>query len=64
MNNRFHACATCIHYGVTKTVTGQQFRCTRLGYETKPFYKFNCWIPKEQVKKLMEKERGEKEKRI
>ncbi|KIL48882.1 hypothetical protein KP77_20930 [Jeotgalibacillus alimentarius] len=31
--------------------------CKRLGYETKPDYRFNCWEPKEHVKKLMEKRR-------
>ncbi|WP_456279388.1 hypothetical protein [Bacillus sp. AK128] len=51
----FHACATCIHYITEKTEGNMSYRCSRLGYETKPHYQFSCWTPKEQVKKLMEK---------
>ncbi|MFC4183989.1 hypothetical protein [Saccharococcus thermophilus] len=54
--NRFHACATCIHYGIQKTEKGLYTYCQRLGYETKPHYQFNCWTPKPNVQKLMEKE--------
>jgi hypothetical protein len=56
--NRFHACASCIHFFAGKTDDGMMYKCTRLGYETRPEYKFNCWEPKEKVKKLMEKEKG------
>ena len=31
--------------------------CARLGYETAPKWKFNCWTPNDNVKRLMEKER-------
>ncbi|MCM3617298.1 hypothetical protein M3936_06890 [Sutcliffiella horikoshii] len=54
--NRFHACATCIHYHVIKIDTRTIYRCNRLGYETKPYFKFECWQPKENVIQLMKKE--------
>lgn len=31
------------------------YRCSRLGYETKPKYQFKCWSPKQNVKKIMKK---------
>jgi len=60
MENRFHACATCIHYGIIRMDNKQQFLCTRLGYETRPNYRFNCWTPKDHVRKLIEREREKK----
>jgi hypothetical protein len=33
------------------------YSCSRLGYETKPAFQFACWNPKEQVKKLIEKQK-------
>ncbi|UCZ55427.1 hypothetical protein LGQ02_10760 [Bacillus shivajii] len=56
MMKKFHCCATCIHFRAQKTKERMTYYCSRLGYETKPTYEFNCWEPKEQVKKLMEKE--------
>jgi hypothetical protein len=53
MQNRFHACATCIHFNLEKRETGMKYFCGRLGYDTHPKYQFNCWKPKEQVQKLM-----------
>lgn len=61
MGNPFHACATCIHFQSKKTENGLTYTCTRLKYETKPNYQFNCWTPKEHVKKLMKKRMGEKQ---
>lgn len=58
MKNRFHVCATCIHFSADKRQNGMLYRCQRLGYETKPNYSFSCWTPKEHVKKLMAKEKG------
>lgn len=57
--SRFHACATCIHFEALKTDFGMKYRCDRLGYETNPKYQFDCWSPKDHVKKLIEKEKGE-----
>ncbi|USG63921.1 hypothetical protein NDK47_17370 [Brevibacillus ruminantium] len=51
---RFHCCATCIHFRVEKGANGVAYRCSRLGYMTKPSYQFRCWVPKEQVQRLME----------
>ncbi|MCG1023113.1 hypothetical protein EKQ44_15845 [Sutcliffiella horikoshii] len=56
MTNRFHACATCQHYQVQKWASATIYRCSRLGYETKPHFKFDCWQPKENVLQLMKKE--------
>jgi hypothetical protein len=54
--NRFHACATCVNFHISKTGSSIQYTCGRLGYETKTHYQFNCWSPKENVKKLMAKD--------
>nr|WP_243354918.1 hypothetical protein [Bacillus litorisediminis] len=51
----FHCCATCTHFEAIKAREKMIYRCKRLGYETKTHYKFNCWSPKEHIKKLMEK---------
>ncbi|WP_261133708.1 hypothetical protein [Bacillus sp. Marseille-Q3570] len=56
-DSRFHCCATCIHFEVQKGDDGVRHFCSRLGYETKPDYRFNCWKPKENVQKLIEKEK-------
>ncbi|WP_046173676.1 hypothetical protein [Domibacillus indicus] len=56
-NSRFHACATCRHFQALKQQGSMLYKCGRLGYETNPGCRFNCWDPKDHVKKLMEKER-------
>jgi hypothetical protein len=57
---KFHCCASCIHFEVTKDIDFKKMttRCKRLQFYTKPHYQFNCWEPKPQVKKLMEKTNG------
>ncbi|WP_419465927.1 hypothetical protein [Bacillus spongiae] len=60
MKNRFHCCATCIHFQANKTTRGMVYYCERLGYETKPTYVFNCWEPKEHVLLLMSKKGSDK----
>ncbi|GEC92176.1 MULTISPECIES: hypothetical protein [Brevibacillus] len=52
--NAFHCCATCIHFRVEKGTGGASYRCSRLTYETRPDYRFQCWTPTEKVKRLME----------
>jgi hypothetical protein len=54
--DRFHCCATCIHFRVEKEAEKTRYRCARLSYETRPDYRFNCWSPKEQVRRLMNKQ--------
>lgn len=49
----FHCCATCRHFKARKAETGMHYYCSRLGYATKTHFKFNCWNPKEHIKKLM-----------
>lgn len=51
----YHCCATCQHFKAEKKSEGMFYFCKRLGYETKSSYKFNCWSPREEIKKLMEK---------
>ncbi|MFD2443953.1 hypothetical protein ACFSO7_08130 [Bacillus sp. CGMCC 1.16607] len=54
----FHCCASCEHFRVDKGQSGVRYHCSRLGYETNPKYRFHCWSPKENVKKLMDKDKG------
>ncbi|MEH7438305.1 hypothetical protein V7182_12580 [Neobacillus drentensis] len=49
----YHCCATCKHLKIEKKGSGIAYMCGRLGYPTKTNYKFNCWDPKEHIKKLM-----------
>ncbi|MEH7402781.1 MULTISPECIES: hypothetical protein [Bacillaceae] len=51
----FHCCATCQHFITKKQVKGMKYYCSRLGFETMTTYKFNCWSPNENVKKLINK---------
>jgi len=57
--NRYHCCATCIHFRVEKETKQTTYRCARLSYETKPTYQFRCWSPKAQVRRLMGAKRDE-----
>lgn len=54
--NRFHCCATCQHYELSKADGKRVSRCARLGFTTDPKYQFNCWNPKQNVRRLMEQE--------
>ncbi|SDJ57886.1 hypothetical protein [Salimicrobium halophilum] len=57
MTNRYHCCATCKHFRIeVQENRSKRIYCERLGFDTKPTYQFNCWDPKERVKKAMEKE--------
>ncbi|UAC47016.1 hypothetical protein K6959_09565 [Bacillus aquiflavi] len=55
MKNKFHACASCVHFRAQRIGAKMKYECARLRYETNPKYQFNCWTPKGSVKKLMEK---------
>lgn len=54
--SRYHACATCKHFSAERHEGNMQYKCERLGFDTRPDYQFNCWNPKEHIKHLMEKE--------
>lgn len=54
----YRVCATCIHFEAMRIEKKMIYLCSRLKYETKPSYSFQCWDPKEHVIRLMEK-RGE-----
>lgn len=54
--SRYHCCASCVHYAVTKRREAEIVPyCARLGYETKPDYQFDCWEPKERVRRAIRK---------
>ncbi|MCD5323092.1 hypothetical protein LQ226_04980 [Pontibacillus sp. HN14] len=56
----FHCCATCVHFTVAKEKGRVKRFCKRLGYETDPRWKFDCWTPKDHVLRLMKKEESKK----
>ncbi len=55
-----HCCATCIHIAAERSQDGShRFRCTRLGYETKPRWRFACWeerVPERPMRRTEEKD--------
>lgn len=55
MDKKFHACATCKNFIAQRKSGEMTYKCSRLGFDTKPSYQFNCWDPKDHVKKLMKK---------
>jgi hypothetical protein len=59
--NVFHCCATCQFYFVNKNGRHITYYCSRLKYETKPKYQFNCWQPKAHIIKLMKKRKNSEE---
>ncbi|MFD2369764.1 hypothetical protein ACFSO0_07280 [Brevibacillus sp. GCM10020057] len=56
-SNAYHCCASCIHFRVEKAAGKVTYRCSRLTYETQPHYRFQCWSPRESVRRLMESRR-------
>nr|WP_249226493.1 hypothetical protein [Alicyclobacillus mengziensis] len=48
-SERYHCCATCVHYCAKRTDAGVHTYCSRLGYDTRPNWKFHCWTPKEHI---------------
>lgn len=55
----YHCCASCRHLDIQQTEQETRTYCSRLGYETKPNYQFNCWNPKPRVKQAMLKNLAE-----
>jgi hypothetical protein len=51
----YQVCATCVHFQAVRVNGKMTYFCSRLKYETMPSYSFQCWDPKEHVKRLMEK---------
>jgi hypothetical protein len=47
-----------VHFQIKKE-EGVSYFCKRLGYATKPEYRFNCWSPKDNVRRLMQKQEDE-----
>lgn len=52
----YHCCATCKHFKAEKIDTRMKYLCSRLGYETKTNYQFNCWNPREDIKEQLKKD--------
>lgn len=52
---KYKCCATCVNFVIERTSRGLRRYCKRLGYDTNPKYIFDCWTPKAQVLRLMEK---------
>ncbi|HET7580451.1 MAG TPA: hypothetical protein VFK33_14315 [Bacillales bacterium] len=55
--DRFHCCASCRHFSIEKRDERIVPFCARLGYETNPKWQFNCWNPKDRVRRTMARER-------
>jgi hypothetical protein len=56
---RYHCCASCVHFIAKRTDKGVQTYCSRLGYDTRPNWKFDCWTPKERIKQRLNFELGD-----
>lgn len=52
--DHYHHCASCRHFGFRSEGGKKLPICTRLGFDTKPYYQFNCWDPKPRVREAME----------
>nr|WP_081412073.1 hypothetical protein [Alicyclobacillus herbarius] len=52
----YHCCATCIHFRAERANHRVRTYCSRLGYDTRPEYKFKCWNPKETIVKKIQTE--------
>ena len=50
----YHHCASCRHFGFRQEGEKNIPFCTRLGYDTKPKFQFDCWDPKERVRKQLQ----------
>lgn len=53
----FQCCATCVHFRIYREKKALVSRCSRLEFDTKTHYKFDCWTPKERVLALIAKEK-------
>lgn len=53
----YHFCATCVNFDAKKAEK-MVYICKRLGYNTLPKYKLNCWDPREDIKQLMNDEKS------
>jgi hypothetical protein len=51
--NKYQCCASCVNYEIKKEDGKTVYLCSRLGFITKPTYKFDCWEPNDTVKRLM-----------
>ncbi|MBM7680225.1 hypothetical protein JOD43_000384 [Pullulanibacillus pueri] len=53
--DHYHHCATCQHFGFRAEENKKYPMCTRLGFDTKPEYQFDCWDPKPRVRAAIQK---------
>jgi hypothetical protein len=60
----FQCCATCRYFRSEKKEAGIKYFCSRLGYETKTNYQFNCWNPREDIKKRINEDQSKNQPRF
>lgn len=56
MSRDYHCCATCQHFQILREADKPVSLCRRLGYETRPSYKFKCWTPRPDIVQKMRTE--------
>jgi len=54
--NNFHYCATCKNFKAVKDKKAR-YICNRLGFETHPKYRFNCWDAREDILDRMRRDK-------
>jgi hypothetical protein len=52
----YHCCATCQHFLIQRVNQTKVVQCKRLGFDTKPSYKFHCWTPRPDIQKKMDEQ--------
>lgn len=52
-DSRYHCCATCRYFTIDQITGSPRLYCARLGYETQSHYRFDCWDPKDRVRRKM-----------
>ncbi|MBX5476379.1 MAG: hypothetical protein IRZ18_04555 [Clostridia bacterium] len=48
-------CASCVHVGVRRVGGQVRVYCRRLGYDTRPEWRFDCWTPKPHVRDRLDR---------
>jgi hypothetical protein len=47
-----HCCATCVHIESVRRGGVSFYRCGRLGWNTRPAWKFACWVERSPAVKM------------
>lgn len=48
-------CASCLHVGIRRDGERLRVFCRRLGYDTKPEWRFHCWTPNIRIRPRLER---------